>query len=442
MEEDISRQVTISDPIIIPRAEHTISRSVISQNALKVLYRLKEAGYQASLVGGCVRDMLLGREPKDFDVTTNARPEEVKALFRNCRLIGRRFRLAHVHFGREIIEVATFRAQHTGDEEGGVIEDGMILRDNVYGTIEDDVWRRDFTVNALYYNIEDFSVIDYTNGVEDLKAGVLRLIGSPLLRYKEDPVRMLRVVRFASKLGFRIDPDTEAPLGELGYLLAEIPPARLYEEVLKLFLGGSAVQTFELLRHYDLFKYLFPQTDRCLAKQEGGFPFTLLIHALTNTDERISQDKPVTPSFLYAAMLWQPMHELAQQLQEDGMTELQAIHAASREVTSEQIKHVILPRRFGMHMREIWMLQPRLRRITGKRPSRLVHHPRFRAAYDFLLLRAQAGEDVQDLCDWWTEFQLTVEPDPQQDIPAARAKKRSRRPRRKPRTVHASSSGE
>lgn len=442
MEEDISRQVTISDPIIIPRAEHTISRSVISQNALKVLYRLKEAGYQASLVGGCVRDMLLGREPKDFDVTTNARPEEVKALFRNCRLIGRRFRLAHVHFGREIIEVATFRAQHTGDEEGGVIEDGMILRDNVYGTIEDDVWRRDFTVNALYYNIEDFSVIDYTNGVEDLKAGVLRLIGAPLLRYKEDPVRMLRVVRFASKLGFRIDPDTEAPLGELGYLLAEIPPARLYEEVLKLFLGGSAVQTFELLRHYDLFKYLFPQTDRCLAKQEGGFPFTLLIHALTNTDERISQDKPVTPSFLYAAMLWQPMHELAQQLQEDGMTELQAIHAASREVTSEQIKHVILPRRFGMHMREIWMLQPRLRRITGKRPSRLVHHPRFRAAYDFLLLRAQAGEDVQDLCDWWTEFQLTVEPDPQQDVPAAKAKKRSRRPRRKPRTVHASSSGE
>jgi poly(A) polymerase len=318
----------------------------------------------------------------------------------------------------------------------------MILRDNVYGTIEDDVWRRDFTINALYYNIEDFSVIDYTNGVEDLKAGVLRLIGSPLLRYKEDPVRMLRVVRFASKLGFRIDADTEAPLGELGYLLAEIPPARLYEEVLKLFLGGNAVQTFELMRHYDLFKYLFPQTDRCLAGQEGGFPLTLLIHALTNTDERISQDKPVTPSFLYAAMLWQPMRELAQQLQEEGMTELQAIHAASREVTSEQIRHVILPRRFGMHMREIWMLQPRLRRITGKRPLRLVHHPRFRAAYDFLLLRAHAGEDVQDLCDWWTEFQQTVEADPQHAVSAEKPKKRSRRPRRKPRAVHASSSGE
>jgi len=408
-----------------------------------VLYRLKEAGYQACLVGGCVRDMLLGREPKDFDVTTNAHPEEVKALFRNCRLIGRRFRLAHVHFGREIIEVATFRAQHSGDEEDRVIKSGMILRDNVYGAIEDDVWRRDFTVNALYYNIEDFSVIDYTNGVDDLKAGVLRLIGSPEVRYQEDPVRMLRVVRFASKLGFRIEPDTEAPIREFGYLLEGIPPARLYEEVLKLFLGGSAVQTFELLRHYDLFKYLFPETDKCLASEEQGYPLTMLIHALGNTDDRIAQDKPVTPSFLYAAMLWEPMRLLAKQMQAAGMTELQAIQAAARDVVSEQTKRVILPRRFGLHMKEIWMLQPRLRRIAGKRTHRLVQHPRFRAAYDFLLLRAKAGEDVQELCDWWTEYQETVGIEKTGSSPIKELHRKAvRRPRRRRKNTSVAPSGE
>jgi len=387
--------------------------------------------------------MLLGREPKDFDVTTDAHPEEVKALFRNCRLIGRRFRLAHVHFGREIIEVATFRAQHVGDEEGGVMKGGMILRDNVYGTIEEDVWRRDFTVNALYYDIKDFSVIDYTNGVEDLKAGVLRLIGSPEVRYQEDPVRLLRVVRFASKLGFRIDPETEAPIRKFGYLLEGIPTARLYEEALKLFLGGSAIQTFEMLRHYDLFKYLFPETDRCLAKEEQGYPLTLLIHALTNTDERIAQGKPVTPSFLYAAMLWEPMRVLAGQIQESGLTELQAIQMATRDVVSEQIKHVILPRRFATHMREIWMLQPRLRRITGKRTHRLLQHPRFRAAYDFMLLRAKAGEDIQDLCDWWTEFQGTMEHETVNPESGEKSRKRAaRRSRKKSRATSVTPSDE
>lgn len=408
-----------------------------------MLYRLKEAGYQACLVGGCVRDMLLGREPKDFDVTTNAHPEEVKALFHNCRLIGRRFRLAHVHFGREIIEVATFRAQHTGDEEGGVIEGGRILRDNVYGTIEDDVWRRDFTVNALYYNIEDFSVIDYTDGVKDLKAGVLRLIGSPVVRYEEDPVRMLRAVRFASKLGFRIDANTEAPIRELGSLLEGISPARIYEEVLKMFMGGSALQTFELLRHYDLFRYLFPATDRALTREEQGFPLTLIIHALTNTDERIAQDKPVTPAFLYAAMLWEPMRVLAGQMQASGMTELQAIQTAARDVVAQQIRHAILPRRFGMHMKEIWMLQPRLRKIAGKRTQRLVQHPRFRAAYDFLLLRAKAGEDVQQLCDWWTAFQVTMENEKTTAGRVEKSRNRSaRRPRRKARMAQTTPSDE
>ncbi|HEB98384.1 MAG TPA: polynucleotide adenylyltransferase PcnB, partial [Thiotrichales bacterium] len=253
-------------PVIIPRAEHGISRSNISPNALKVLYRLRSAGYRACLVGGGVRDLLLGREPKDFDVATDARPEEVRKLFRNCRLVGRRFRLAHVVFGREVIEVATFRGRHDAAEEGetATSEEGRILRDNVYGTIEEDAWRRDFTVNALYYDIEDFSVRDYVGGMEDLRAGVLRLIGDPEARYREDPVRMLRAVRFAVKLGFRIEPATEAPIESLAHLLFEIPPARLFEEVLKLFQGGMALETFEMLRHYDLFGKLFPLTEEVL----------------------------------------------------------------------------------------------------------------------------------------------------------------------------------
>ncbi len=208
---------------IVSRDEHSISRANISENALKVLYRLNKAGYEAYLVGGGVRDLLLGREPKDFDVATDASPEEVRKLFRNCRLIGRRFRLAHVHFGREIIEVATFRAAHEPESDGAVSENGMLLRDNVYGTLEEDAWRRDFTVNALYYNIRDFSVVDYTGGMADLQAGRLRIIGDPHERFREDPVRMLRAVRFAAKLGFRIDPESEAAIRELGYLMEEFP---------------------------------------------------------------------------------------------------------------------------------------------------------------------------------------------------------------------------
>lgn len=375
-----------------------------------MLYRLREAGYDAFLVGGGVRDMLLGREPKDFDVATSARPEEVKKLFRNCLLIGRRFRLAHVRFQNEIIEVATFRAQGNGeDEEESLSETGRILRDNVYGTLEQDAWRRDFTINALYYNIQDFSVVDYAGGMEDLRAGVLRLMGDPERRYREDPVRMLRAVRFAAKLGFRIAPESEEWLFKLSHLLEDIPSARLFDEVLKLFLSGFAVQGFELLRHYGLFGYLFPQTEECLSREEQGLPMMLLVRALQNTDSRIQEGKPVTPAFLYAALLWEPMRRAMAEREAEGMGEMQALLDAAQEVESKQLTRTSLPKRFGVPMREIWALQPRLRRITGQRPVKLLEHPRFRAAYDFMLLRGEAGEDVGELTRWWTEFQALDE---------------------------------
>ena len=425
-------------PAVIPRPEHTISRASISSSALKVLYRLKEGGFQSFLVGGGVRDLLLGREPKDFDVATNATPDEIRRLFRNCRLIGRRFRLAHVRFGREIIEVATFRARHdsqsTDDSDSAHSEQGRILRDNVYGGIEDDAWRRDFTVNALYYDIKDFSVIDYVSGLDDLKGGILRLIGDPEQRYREDPVRMLRAVRFAAKLGFRIHPDSEAAIRELDYLLEDIPTARLFEEVMKLFLGGCAVTTFELLRHYDLFRRLFPMTEEALSHEEQGFPITFLLRALENTDKRLAEDKPVTPAFLYAALLWEPVRQRTQVLLDQGMTALEASQLAGNQITSEQVQATSLPKRFSFPMREIWMLQSRLERRRGKAPYRMLEHPRFRAAYDFLLLRSETGEAPTELADWWTEFQTlnAGERDKMVESAPSRKKRRRRLRKRKP----------
>lgn len=398
-----------------------------------MLYRLKNASYQAYLVGGGVRDMLLGREPKDFDVATNALPEQVKEQFRSCHLIGRRFRLAHVRVGSDVIEVATFRAAPGEDEEGDLhIKDGRIMRDNVYGSLEEDAWRRDFTINALYYNIDDFSVVDYTGGLDDLKAGMVRLIGNPEQRYREDPVRMLRAVRFAAKLGFRIHPDSEAPLFELGHLLDDISPARLYEETLKLFMGGYAVQTFELLRHYRLFGHLFPHTEVDLSREENHFPMTLVVRALENTDTRIAAGKTVTPAFLYATFLWGAMRTLAHLMQVQGMSEMEALQEAGDSIVRQQVQRTALPKRFSLPMREIWTLQLHLTYIAGKRPFALLTHPRFRAAYDFMLLRAEAGEEIQELCDWWTKFQV-AEGDEQQGMvsPAgvAAGKKRPRRSR-------------
>ena len=400
------------------------------------MYGLHKAGYQAYLVGGGVRDLLLGREPKDFDVATNAHPEEIRQVFRSCRLIGRRFRLAHVRFGREIIEVATFRSMSFQQQAAAAqTQAGLILRDNEYGSLEEDAARRDFTVNALYYNIADFSVVDYADGIADLEAGWLRLLGDPETRYREDPVRMLRAIRFAAKLGFNIHPDTEQPIPSLGGLLRDIPAARMYEEVLKLFLGGTAVATFEKLRHYDLFAELFPMTDENLSHQEHEFPLTLVLKGLENTDQRLATGKPVTPAFLFAVLLWEPVRHRAEKLQATGMTNYAAIQQAASDVLQRQVTYVAIPRRFSTPMREIWTLQSRFAYTRGKRPGRLLSHPRFRAAYDFLLLRAASGEADPAQADWWTRFQEQQGLDPKggKQPPITKKRRRTRRrPRKKP----------
>ena len=408
---ELEKQVTDAESkqgegIVYTRSEHNISRSQMSENAVKVLYRLKKSGYEAYLVGGCVRDLLLGHEPKDFDVATDASPEQVRKVFRNCRLIGRRFRLAHVHFGREIIEVATFRSSDSNDsQEQKVHEDGRLLRDNVFGSIEDDVWRRDFTVNALYYNIRDFSIIDYTGGMDDHSAGVLKLIGDPATRYREDPVRMLRAVRFSAKLGFQLDPESAKSMGEMANLLQDVPSARLYDEILKLFLSGSAIAVFELLEHYRLFAVLFPDTDKCLKQAEGDFPRALLLKALGNTDLRIAEGKPVTSYFLLSAFLWDTVQSLVAIKVQKGMNDVMAFQEAGNEAIGRQVNFTAFPKRVGLSMREVWGLQPRFEQRVGARAFRVLAHPRFRAAYDFLLLRAQTGNASLELAQWWTEFQ-------------------------------------
>jgi poly(A) polymerase len=417
----------------VPRAEHNISRASISPNALKVLYRLRQAGFQAHLVGGGVRDLLLGREPKDFDVATDAEPEEVRGVFRNCRLIGRRFRLAHVHFGPEIIEVATFRGLNPDVAEADRrIENGLIVRDNAYGTIEEDALRRDFTVNALYYDIGDFSVVDYTNGLEDLRAGRLRLIGDdPERRYREDPVRMLRAIRFACKLGFAIDAACERPLWELGHLLRDIAAARLFDELLKLFQAGFGLDAFEKMRHYGLFGQLFPDTEACLAREEHDFPITFVSRGLANTDARVQQDLPVTPAFLFAVLLWEPVRRRYEELLDRGREPLDAMTLAGSEVAARQQSRVAIPKRFSLPMRELWEMQPRLEQRQGTRPHRLIGHPRFRAAYDFLVLRAAAGEADPELADWWTKFQEcnAQERSRMTDPGTKRRRRRRRRPK-------------
>ncbi len=395
---------------IYKRSEHNISRSQISDNALKVLYKLQKEGYSAYLVGGCVRDLLLGREPKDFDVVTNADPEQIRKVFRNCRLIGRRFRLAHVHFGREVIEVATFRGASESQNDKQVLNnEGRLLRDNVYGTIEEDVWRRDFTVNALYYNIKDFSVVDYVAGMADHQAATLRLIGDPVTRFREDPVRMLRAVRFAVKLGFRLHPDCEAAMHKVAELLSSIPSARLYDETIKLLLSGYALQTFEMLRHYGLFQILFPATESSLSVEDNGFPRLLLIKALDNSDNRIAEGKTVTAYFLFAAFLWEPVKVRAQEMMARGMVEYMAYQEAANEIISTQIKSTALPRHITMAMREVWSLQPKFNIRVGSKPSRLLAHPRFRAGYDFLLLRAETGGADLEVAQWWEKYQVADE---------------------------------
>jgi poly(A) polymerase len=393
----------------IARDAHCISRKDISPNALRVLYRLREAGFGAYLVGGAVRDLLVGGHPKDFDVATSATPEEVRQLFRNCRLIGRRFRLAHVVFGREIIEVATFRANvddGSGDRE--LHEGGRLLRDNVFGSIEDDAVRRDFTANALYYAIEDFSVRDYTGGFEDVSNRVLRLIGDPEQRYREDPVRMLRAVRLAAKLGFHIETATAAPIAPLAGLLREAAPARLFEECLKLFLSGHAVESFLGLERHGLLAALLPETASALKSNRSGALRNMLLEGLRGTDARVAAGEPVSPAFLFALLLWPAYCRALMALQAQGMHAAEAPRRAADRVTLHQLATIALPRRFSLPMQEIWLLQPRFAQRQGKRVLRLLSHPRFRAAFDFLLLRQSASPEHAEDVAFWREAQAAA----------------------------------
>lgn len=440
-------------PQIVPRDQHPISRANISAGALKVLYRLKDAGFQAFLVGGAVRDLLLGLNPKDFDVATNAHPDQVKQLFRNCRLIGRRFHLAHVRFGYEIVEVATFRAAHTAIDEDNSVDEGghrvldergRILRDNLYGTIEEDVWRRDFTANALYYSIEDFSIRDYVGGFTDALDRRMRLIGDPETRYREDPVRMLRAMRFAAKLGFHIHADTAAPIHKLAWMLDAVPPARLFDEITKLFLSGCAVDAFDLLRQYSLLEHLFPDLATALAEDPEGPAAQLLRLGLAGTDERVRADKSVTPAFLFAVLLWPAIRRAYDRLAPAEGGEFQALIQVCEQIIHRQQARIAVPKRFTLPLQEMVAMQPRFERREGRRALRLLDHPRFRAAYDFLLLRAAAGEVDAEVAAWWTDIQALPAEEkiarveaagPAQPVRAGTGNRRRRRRRSAPKAV-------
>ena len=390
---------------ILQKSEHGISRDSISRNALKVLNRLHERGYASYLVGGGVRDALVGIQPKDFDVATNASPEQVKELFKNSRIIGRRFRLVHVLFGRDVIEVATFRAAHDKGAGGETEEaSGRIVRDNVFGTIDEDALRRDFSVNALYYNIADDSVVDYVGGLEDIDKRIFKLIGDPKVRCEEDPVRVLRAVRLASKLQFDIEKETLTAMNETAHLLAQTPPARLFEEVLKLFQGGYAQRSFNAVREHDLLQYLFPMLSERL-EDEDELIIQMLDSALKNTDKRVAQNKPITPAYLLAFMLWPEIEESATALVASGNPANEALNTATDRVMAEQLQVISIPRRFSGPMREIWQLQPRLEHVQGKKAITMMEDRRFRAAYDFLCLRASVDERLEALADWWTRIQ-------------------------------------
>ncbi len=392
---------------VIPRKQHGITRDRINPCALKVTSGLQEAGYFAFVVGGAARDLLLGLEPKDYDVATNATPEEVRAVFRRSRIIGRRFRLVHVMCGNETVEVSTFRGSMAEDDEGVIAnthadEHGRLLRDNVFGSQEEDAKRRDFTVNALFFNPVSEEIWDYLNGYDDIKAKRLRIIGDPLQRYREDPVRMLRAVRFAAKLDMQIDAATAAPIGDLAPLLQNVPPSRLFDEMLKLLLSGHALTCVIDLRTRGLHHGLLPMLDVILEQPLGERFITL---ALKKTDARIRQEQPVSPGFLFAALLWHEVVAAWNIRQTAGEKLIPALHQAMTDVLAVQNKKLAIPRRYDAIMQEIWVMQPRFIGRSGRRPFRLLEHPRFRAAYDFMLLRCESGEVDIELGKWWEAFQ-------------------------------------
>ncbi|MBT4379466.1 MAG: polynucleotide adenylyltransferase PcnB [Gammaproteobacteria bacterium] len=411
----------------------SIEESAISINASKVISRLQDQGFQAYLVGGCIRDLLLRKTPKDFDIATDAHPEEVRELFRNSRIIGKRFRIVHVRFGREIIEVTTFRGPHADEYDENHSDSGMTLNDNVYGTFEEDVFRRDFTMNAIYYEPQGKEIIDLADGTADIENQIIRTIGDPTGRLREDPVRMLRAIRFQAKLEFGLEPDLQSSIRSLGYLIQDVPPARLFEEVLKLFLSGYGTAAFDAMLENDIYGWLFPDSKRSM---ENNATEELVRLALTSTDQRIAKKMPVTPAFIYAAVLWYPFIEEKERLEQEGEITYAAAHEAANNVISKQQLFTSIPKRFSGPMRDIWFLQSRLPSRFGQKPDRTMEHKRFRAAYDFLLLREQAGEKTEQLGEWWTEYQEATEERKlamKQSTSNGRQRKRKRKPRPKAR---------
>ena len=383
----------------------------IQRHALQIVEKLQKHGYEAYLVGGCLRDLLQGKTPKDFDVSTNASPEQVQELFgRQCRLVGRRFRLAHIMFGRNFIEVATFRANHEethNDNQSKQSNAGMLLRDNVYGTLEEDAQRRDFTVNAFYYDPNKNRLYDFFDGLADLKAGKLRLIGDPKVRYQEDPVRMLRAIRFMAKLDMFLDQPSENPIKELAPLLKNIPSARLFDESLKLLQSGYGVKTYQLLRKYNLFEQLLPALMPFFTQGADNFTEKMILKALKSTDERISDNLSINPAFLFAAFFWYPLREKVEILKnEGGLNNHDAYALAANELLAALCLRLSAPRRHTAVIRDIWFLQLQLLKRQGSYPQRTFEHPKFRAAYDLLAMRAEIeGGEAIELTAWWYEYQ-------------------------------------
>ncbi len=415
--------------IRIPSSKHQIDESKICHQARFVVDTLLEANYQAYLVGGCVRDLVLGLVPKDFDIATNARPEQICELFDNSRLIGRRFQIVHIYFKRNYIEVSTFRASKTEDNQHSVTDaSGRIVRDNTFGTIEQDALRRDFTINALYYDTEKSEVLDYCSGYDDLITGKISTIGDAATRYREDPVRMLRALRFQAKLDLELDNHTKQPIKKLGSLLQDIPPARLFDEVIKLFHSGYALRCFQELQRYKLLPVLFPVTHSAMQHNET---FSLLIFAaLENTDSRIASGKSVNPAFIFSILLWQPYLQLLKQTTEQGIPYTEGAWSAGRTAVLDQSSITTIPKRFSITICEIWKLQQRFKNRHHKKAIKFLTHPRFRAAYDFMCLRVHSGEVDQADCQWWTEIQTNS--NNHQDKKSESATKRPRRRKQRP----------
>ena len=394
-----SKSASGTEPLILGPGQHSIDPANVSPNAVRVTHTLQQAGFKAFIVGGAVRDLLLGIKPKDFDVATDATPDEVKRLFRRAFIIGRRFQIVHVMFGQDLIEVTTFRGSATNGAPKD--EHGRVLRDNTFGEQHEDAVRRDFTINAMYYDPARQTVLDYHGGIEDIKNKTLRIIGAPEARYREDPVRLLRVVRFAAKLNFKIAPDTRKPMAVMAPLINNVPAARVFDEMLKLLMSGHALACLRQLRQEGLHHGLLPLLDVVL-EQPMGEKFVTL--ALANTDERIRHGKPVSPGFLFASLLWHQVLEKWEAYQAAGEYPIPALHLAADDVLDSQTEKLALQRRIASDMRDIWAMQPRFLRRVGRSPYKLLEHPRLRAGYDFLLLRCQSGEIESELGNWWTEF--------------------------------------